>query len=212
MKASIVVFLSFFIFSCQGNMKEIDLKTKSQEIKKDFNIVNLKSKTLLFEHFSDEEIENYFKLNEDQTYLRCNDKKFTIKDSIFSTPSFYRITYDFIYKNEIQESIEVDFDSLKKVKDFDRDLLLGFRKFADKKLKISRNDALKMAAKYEINGDNVNIYFKTYRYPMSSPKYKSKNYILYYWHISKECNNCNVIQIDAISGKVFFEGKYNYIH
>ena len=47
---------------------------------------------------------------------------------------------------------------------------------------------------------------------MSSPKYKSKNYILYYWHISKECDNCNIVEIDAMSGKVFFEGKYNYIH
>ncbi len=212
MKASIILFLSFFIFSCQGNKQNIDLKTKSQEIKNDFNIVNLKSKTLLLEHFSDEEFEKYFKLNEEQTYLRCNDKKFTTKDSIFGTPGFYRITYDFIYKNEIQESIDIDFDSLKKIKDYNRDLLLGFRKFADNKLKISRNDALKIAAKYEINGDNVNIYFKAYRYPMSSPKYKSKNYILYYWHISKECNNCNVIQIDAISGKVIFKSKYEYIY
>ena len=109
-----LVFLSILMFSCQGNIRSIDLKTKSQEIKKDFNIVNLKSKTLLLEHFSNEEFENYFKLNDEQTYLSCNDKAFTIKDSIFGTPGFYRMTYDFIYRNEIQESIDIDFDSLKK--------------------------------------------------------------------------------------------------
>jgi hypothetical protein len=200
------------MFSCEGNKQDIDLKTKRREIKKDFNIVNLKSKTLLLEYFSNEEFENYFKLNEVETCLMCNDKKFTTKDSIFGTPSFYRMTYDFIYRDEIQESIDIDFDSLKKVKDFNRDLLLGFRQFIDNKLKISRNDALKMAAKYEINGKDIIIYFKTYRYPISSPKYKSKESILYYWHISKECDNCNIIQIDAISGKVFSEGKYKYIH
>ena len=200
------------MISCQGNKQDIDLKTKSPEIKIDFNIVNLKSKTLLLEHFSNEEFENYFKLNEEQTYLRCNNKEFTTKDSIFGTPGFYRMSYDFIFMNEIQESIDIDFDSLKKVRDFNRDLLLGFRQFADNRLKISRGEALKMAAKYQINGKDVIIYFKTYRYPTSSPKYKSKDSILYFWHISKECDNCNIVEIDAKSGKVFFEGKYNYIH
>ena len=211
-KVSILIFLSILIFSCQGNNRDVDLKTKNQKLKNDFKEVIIKSKVLLTKRFSDIEIKDFFKLNTEQTYLWCYDKKISIKDSIFNAPSFYRITNDFLYRNEIQESIEIDFDSLKKVKDFNSDLLLGLHHFVDKKLKISRNDALKIAAKYEINGDNVNIFFKTYRYPLSSPKYKSKNYILCYWHISKECNNCNIIQIDAMSGKVFSEAKYQYIH
>lgn len=77
-------------------------------------------------------------------------------------------------------------------------------------LKINKSEALAIAKKYDISGENVEIYFKTYAYPQNSLKFKSGIKTLYYWTISKKCNHCNIIQIDAITGKVFTTGKYNY--
>jgi hypothetical protein len=77
-------------------------------------------------------------------------------------------------------------------------------------IKISKSEALEMAKHYEIAGDSVEIYFKIYIYPKNSLAYQKGKRKLYYWHVSKECNNCGWIEIDAESGNVFSVGKYDY--
>ena len=77
-------------------------------------------------------------------------------------------------------------------------------------INISKDDALEIAKRYNIYGDSVEIYFKTYIYPKTSLSYKKGKRKLLYWHVSKECNGCGIIQIDAESGKVFSIGKYEY--
>ena len=79
-----------------------------------------------------------------------------------------------------------------------------------KLLKIDKLAALEIAKKYSIMGEDVEIEFQSYNYPKSSLKFKSGIKTLYYWQVSKKCNNCNIIQIDAETGKVFSEGKYKY--
>lgn len=77
-------------------------------------------------------------------------------------------------------------------------------------IKISKSEALEMAKRYDIAGDSVEIYFKIYIYPKSSLAYQKGKRKLYYWHVSKECNNCGWIEIDAKSGNIFSVGKYDY--
>jgi hypothetical protein len=79
-----------------------------------------------------------------------------------------------------------------------------------KELNISKNEALEIAKRYNISGDSIVIYFKTYIYPKSSLAYKNGKRKLLFWHVSKECNDCGMIQIDAESGNVFSVGKYDY--
>lgn len=75
---------------------------------------------------------------------------------------------------------------------------------------ISKIEALEIAKKHNISGDSVEIYFKTYIYPKNSLGYKKGKRKLLYWHVSKKCNQCAIIQIDAQSGNVFTIGKYYY--
>ena len=73
---------------------------------------------------------------------------------------------------------------------------------------ISKREALEIAKKYNTSGDSVNIYFKTYIYPKNSLDYKKGKRKLLYWHVSKKCDHCAIIQIDAENGNVFTIGKY----
>ncbi len=79
-------------------------------------------------------------------------------------------------------------------------------------IKVTKREALEIAKRYDISGDNVVIFFKTYIYPKTSLAYKKGMRRLFYWSVSKECNHCSIIQIDAITGKVFSEGRYGYIY
>jgi len=79
-------------------------------------------------------------------------------------------------------------------------------------IKITESQALKIAKRYGISGDNVEIFFKTYNYSKSSLGYQKGKRKLYYWDVSKKCNHCPFIQIDAVTGNVFSEGKYNYTY
>ncbi|TDP01558.1 hypothetical protein [Flavobacterium sp. 245] len=82
----------------------------------------------------------------------------------------------------------------------------------ENKIKITESQALKIAERYGITGDSVDIFFKTYSYSKTSLGYKKGKRKLYYWDISKKCNHCPFIQIDAITGNVFSEGNYNYVY
>jgi hypothetical protein len=88
-------------------------------------------------------------------------------------------------------------------------IFFGCKKKSDK-INISKNEALEIAKQYEISGDSIEIYFDTYIYPKSSLAYKKGKRKLMYWHVSKKCNKCGIIQIDAESGNVFTVGKYKY--
>lgn len=77
-------------------------------------------------------------------------------------------------------------------------------------IKITESQALKIAKRYGISGDNVEIFFKTYIYSKTSLGYQQGKRKLYYWDVSKKCNHCPFIQIDAVTGNVFTEGKYKY--
>lgn len=79
-------------------------------------------------------------------------------------------------------------------------------------LTISKSEALEIAKKYNLSGASVAISFNTYIYPKSSLAYKKGKRKLSYWEVSKNCNHCSIIQIDALTGKVFFESKYEYIY
>jgi len=79
-------------------------------------------------------------------------------------------------------------------------------------IKITKSQALEIAKRYDVSGDNVEIFFKTYHYSKTSLGYQEGKRKLYYWDVSKKCNHCPFIQIDAVTGNVFSEGKYNYVH
>lgn len=79
-------------------------------------------------------------------------------------------------------------------------------------IKISKEEALKIAKRYDISGDSVEIFFQTYIYPKTSIAYKNGKRKLGYWQIQKKCDGCAIIQVNAESGNVFMTGKYNYIH
>ncbi|MFD2938773.1 hypothetical protein [Flavobacterium notoginsengisoli] len=79
-------------------------------------------------------------------------------------------------------------------------------------IKITEKQALHIAKRYGIYGQNVEIFFKTYTYSKTSLGYQKGKRKLYYWDVSKKCNHCPFIQIDAITGNVFSEGKYNYVY
>lgn len=79
-------------------------------------------------------------------------------------------------------------------------------------IKITESQALEIAKQYGVSGDNVEIFFKTYDYSKTSLGYQEGKRKLYYWDVSKKCNHCPFIQIDAVTGNVFFEGKYDYVH
>jgi hypothetical protein len=211
MKKTLWIILLIFI-SCKKSANEFKFKTKDQSILNNISVLNKKCEDLFLKNFSEKEFEKYFKLNSKETYLRCGENKIWLTDSVNCKPNFYRLSYDFYVENNLQETIEIDFDSLNRQINVNSDLLKGLRKFADNKIKINKKMALEIAKKYEISGENINIFFKIYKYPKSNPKYKSKNSILYYWEISKECNHCNSISIDAESGNVFEERKYEYVY
>nr|WP_315234013.1 hypothetical protein [uncultured Flavobacterium sp.] len=78
------------------------------------------------------------------------------------------------------------------------------------KINISKDEALEIAKRYDISGDSIQIDFKTYIYSKSSLAYKKGKRKLLYWDVSKQCNTCGIIQIDAESGNVFTIGKYKY--
>lgn len=79
-------------------------------------------------------------------------------------------------------------------------------------IKITESQALKIAKRYGISGDNVEIFFKTYIYSKTSLGYQQGKRKLYYWDVSKKCNHCPCIQIDAVTGNVFFESEYTYVY
>ena len=79
-------------------------------------------------------------------------------------------------------------------------------------INISKSEALEIAKKYDLSGDSVEISFNTYVYRKTSLAYKKGKRKLSYWEVSKNCNHCSIIQIDALTGKVFFESKYEYIY
>lgn len=79
-------------------------------------------------------------------------------------------------------------------------------------INVSKQEALKIAQRYNISGDGVEISFQTYIYPKSSLAYKKGKRKLFYWKIEKKCNDCRIIQVDAESGKVFTTGKYKYTY
>lgn len=83
---------------------------------------------------------------------------------------------------------------------------------SDNNIKISKNQALEIAKRYDISGENVEIFFATYTYSKTSLGYKKGKRKLFYWDVSKKCNHCSSIQIDAVTGKVFFESKYTYVY
>ncbi|MWB94199.1 hypothetical protein GON26_07480 [Flavobacterium sp. GA093] len=211
MKKTFLIIMIMFI-SCKKSATEFEFKTKDRNILNNVSLLNQKCEELFLKSFSEKEFEKYFKLNSKETYLRCGENKFRLNDSVNCKPNFYRISYDFSFENNFQETIEIDFDSLNRQININTDLLKGLRRFADNKIKINRQTALEIARKYEISGENINIFFKIYKYPKSSPKYKSKNSILYYWEITKECNHCNSISVDAESGNVFEERISEYVY
>lgn len=203
----------FIIFiSCSRNSNEIKFNTKDQNITTEVNLINKKCKDFFLQNFSEKEFEKYFKLNSKETIVFCGENKFSLNDSINCQPNFYRIAYDFNIDNNFQETIEIEFDSLIKQENVDSDLLIGLRRIADNTIKINRQKALEIARQNEISEKNRTIYFKIYKYPKSSPKFKSKNPILYYWEIKNDCNNCNSISIDAETGNVFSEGKTVHVY
>ncbi len=77
-------------------------------------------------------------------------------------------------------------------------------------INISKTDALEIAKRYGIYGDSVEIYFKKEVYLKNSLEYKLGYRELLFWRVQENCNHCGIIQIDAISGKVIFQGKYDY--
>lgn len=79
-------------------------------------------------------------------------------------------------------------------------------------IKITESQALKIAKRHGISGENVVIFFNTYSYSKTSLDYQQGKRKLYYWDVSKKCNHCPFIQIDAVTGNVFTEGKYNYVY
>lgn len=79
-------------------------------------------------------------------------------------------------------------------------------------IKVSKSEALQIAKRYDLSGDSLKISFKTYVYGKTTLAYNNGKRKLFYWEISKDCNHCSIIQIDAVTGKVFFESKYEYIH
>lgn len=79
-------------------------------------------------------------------------------------------------------------------------------------IQITESQALQIAKRYGISGENVEIYFDTYTYAKTTLGYQKGKRKLYYWYVSKKCNHCPYIQIDAVTGNVFFEGKYTYVY
>ncbi|SFD62100.1 hypothetical protein [Flavobacterium phragmitis] len=79
-------------------------------------------------------------------------------------------------------------------------------------VKITEKQALQIAKRYGITGDSIEISFQTYIYAKSTLGYQKGKRKLYYWDISKKCNQCPFIQIDAVTGNVFSEGKYTYVY
>ena len=80
----------------------------------------------------------------------------------------------------------------------------------DGDLNISKDQALEIAKDYNIYGKNVQIYLETYFYPINGKEYKKGKRKQYLWKVSKKCNHCAIIQIDATTGKIISVGKYNY--
>ncbi|KRB56933.1 hypothetical protein [Flavobacterium sp. Root186] len=79
-------------------------------------------------------------------------------------------------------------------------------------IKITESQALEIAKRYGISGDNLEIFFNTYTYSKTSLGYQRGKRKLFYWDVSKKCNNCSAIQIDAVTGNVFSEIKYKYVY
>ena len=83
---------------------------------------------------------------------------------------------------------------------------------SNNEIKITEKEALQIAKRYGISGDNVEIYFQTYIYGKGTLGYEKGKRKLFYWDVSKKCNHCPMIQIDAVTGKVFSEGRYKYVY
>lgn len=52
-------------------------------------------------------------------------------------------------------------------------------------IKITESQALQIAKRYGISGDNVEIYFDTYTYSKTTLGYQKGKRKLYYWYVSK---------------------------
>ena len=205
-----IILLSSLI--CCNKRENVLLKTKNKIVLSNFNVVIKKSEVVICKALSARKFSNHFKINTIESYVRCDEKLVSITDSISCEPNFYRICYDFEVNGQVQQTIVFDFDSKLKLIDYDQFLLSGFDKFINGDLKISKEDALKQAAAHDINGNNVEINFKTYRYSKNSPKYIKGNSTLYYWEVKKDCNHCKIILIDAKTGKIFQKGTTEYVY
>jgi hypothetical protein len=86
------------------------------------------------------------------------------------------------------------------------------KKKSSSDINISKSEALEIAKKYDLSGDSVKISFNTYVYYKTSLAYKKGKRKLFYWEVSKDCNHCSIIQIDAVTGKVIFESKNVYVY
>ena len=197
------VVLFILSLSCNKQNTESLIKSTNKETERKFALAVEKCESIMKNYISENKLNENFILNRKTSSLKCGDSIIKSTDSVNCQPNIFKIKYDFIIDNEIQEDIEFEFNSLVEITEFNKNKLKGLIKFTNGNLKIFKKSALETAKRYEIIGKNVSAVFKTYQYPKNSPKYIKNNSTLYYWEIGSNCNNCKTILMDAKTGKVF---------
>ncbi|MBK7640978.1 MAG: hypothetical protein IPJ22_13330 [Bacteroidetes bacterium] len=212
--------VSFFIIivGCKSDLKKrekIELITQDSTIQGDFNKCLEKSQNIIERKFSRDEFFKYFSLNKRATGFEYDNSVYSIRDTLKSKPNTYQIFYDFSINSDTISFFRIDFDSLLRPIYYEKDKLIGFRLFADNKLKIGKKEATKIALENGIYGEESSIAFR-----VNLPRVESDTAVsaianensdnkkeVFYWEMLMYCDGCNHLNIDAKDGRLIYKGK-----
>lgn len=220
---NIFLFILFSIlFGCKTNIKKfekINLITKDTTIQNNFNKILDKTQMLIEMKFTKDEFYKYFSLNKRATGFEYEYVVYHLKDTLSNKPITYQVFYDFNINLDTISTFRADYDSAVNLISYDFEKLQAFRLFADHKLKIGRKEAIKIAQKNGIYGEDSHIIFRAsiknvadsvvQAADMNDSNNKNEMFI---WEMQKYCEGCNYLIIDAKDGKLIGKGKTTSEH
>ena len=129
-------------------------------------------------------------------------------DSISFVPQRYNLNYKVYDGNSYVDYFYLEADSLGFVKELPTnhylyDVLIGYKLLLNKTFLISKLKAIDIGKNYGIEGNSLYAKLINNRNEVLSADYEGEKVISYYWEVSvKDCEKCDVIHIDPITGKI----------
>ncbi|MCA6438515.1 MAG: hypothetical protein ACRCSM_06395 [Sediminibacterium sp.] len=175
----------------------IKLRTANKQLQSNFDSCLHLTLQLLRTKVTDKEFYAYFSFDIRATGFEYGNVVLSVKDTLTQMPNSYQIFYDFLHKGDTLSLFRADFDSSLKVIDYRNFHLTAFRQFIDKKLTITRTNAIEIAVKNGMKRKDLDPILNC-----SVDKF--------FWECKNDCDGCLYLDIDANTGNIIEQGKVVY--